>query len=278
MRGLIQLLPGLALRQQRLIMEEHPLPSHYQLFDSLIPPSHLLGLRTAGGFTDNLGDAELIRETPSPAGDGNWRRQLLTLHVIFPSLLLPALDLLDRGLVSRLLVADESQKAPETALPPAATSVSPDDIHKHGETKNTDEQSEGHIPDSLQVSNHKDQICMYTVQSAVSTTSRRKRHTPQTTKVYEVHLDAWSCSCGGFALDAYSHYDVTSSSEKVQNSPPKGLFGNLGMDRMTSLEDFPCCKHLLACLLAEKWRESPGGYVQDRYTTKEELAGIIGGH
>lgn len=262
-------------------MEEHPLPSHHQLFASLIPPSPLPALRTAGGFTDNSGDAELIRETPSSAEDGNWRRQLLTLHVIFPSLLLPALDLLDRGLVSRLLVADELQKAPETA-PPPAKSVSPDGVHKHGETKNTNEQSEGHIPDSLQAMDHKDQICMYTVQSAVSNTSRRKRQAPQTTKVYAVHLDAWSCSCGGFALDAYSHYDVTNGSEKLQNSPPKGLFGNLGMDRLTAFEDFPCCKHLLACLLAEKWRKTPGGHVgghvQDRYITKEELAGIIGGH
>ncbi|KAL7788558.1 hypothetical protein V8C43DRAFT_287917 [Trichoderma afarasin] len=250
-------------------MEKHLLPSHHQLFAALIPPSPLPGLRTAGGFTDNPGDAELIRETPSSAEDVNWRRQLLTLHVIFPSLLLPALDLLDRGLVTRLLVADELQKVSETAPPPAASV---------GDTENTDEQSEGHIPDSLQAMDHKDQICMYTVQSAVSTTSRRKRHTPQTTKVYAVHLDAWSCSCGGFALDAYSHYDVASSSEKLQNSPPKGLFGNLELDGLTSLEDFPCCKHLLACLLAEKWRKTPGGHVQDRYTTKEELAGIIGGH
>ncbi|PNP56916.1 hypothetical protein THARTR1_03063 [Trichoderma harzianum] len=259
------------------MMEEHRLPSHHQLFAALIPPSPLPGLRATNSLTDNPDAAELIRETPSSAGDGNWRRQLLTLHVIFPSLLLPALDLLDRGLVTRLLVADELPKAPETASL-AAAPASPDGIHKQGENANTDEQSEDLIPDSLPAMDHKDQICMYTVQSAVSTASRRKRHTPQTIKVYAVHLDAWSCSCGGFALDAYSHYDVTSSSEKLQNSPPKGLFGNLGLDRLTSCEDFPCCKHLLACLLAEKWRKSPGGHGQDRYITKEELAGIIGGH
>ncbi|KAK4062676.1 uncharacterized protein Triagg1_9794 [Trichoderma aggressivum f. europaeum] len=256
-------------------MGDHRLPSHHQLFAALIPPSPLPGVHAASDFTDNPDAVESIRETPSSAEDVNWRRQLLTLHVIFPSLLLPALDLLDRDLVTRLLVADQLQKAPQGAAP---ASVSPDDILKHEGIENTNEPSEDYIPDSLQAMDHKDQICMYTVQSAVSTTSRRKRHTPQTTKVYAVHLDAWSCSCGGFALDAYSHYDVVNSSEKLQNPPPKGLFGNLGLDRLTSLEDFPCCKHLLACLLAEKWRKTPGGHVQDRYTTKEELAGIIGGH
>lgn len=258
------------------MMGDHRLPSHHQLFAALIPPSPLLGLRAASGFTDNPDAAELIRETPSSAEDVNWRRQLLTLHVIFPSLLLPALDLLDRGLVTRLLVADELPKAPEAASPPAA--VSPDGIHKHGGNEVTEELSAGHIPDSLQAMDHRDQIRMYTVQSAVSTASRRKRHAPQTTKVYAVHLDAWSCSCGGFALDAYSHYDEANSSEKLQTPPPKGLFGKLGLDRLTSREDFPCCKHLLACLLAEKWSKTPGGHVQDRHTTKEELAGIIGGH
>ncbi|KAL7959026.1 hypothetical protein V8C34DRAFT_281273 [Trichoderma compactum] len=259
------------------MMGDHRLPSHHQLFAALIPPSPLPGLHTASGFTDNPDAAESMRETSSSAEDVNWRRQLLTLHVIFPNLLLPALDLLDRGLVTRLLVADELPKAPEAASSPAAA-VSPDGIHRHGGNGNTEELSAGHIPDSLQATDHRDHICMYTVQSAVFTASRRKRHTPQTTKVYAVHLDAWSCSCGGFALDAYSHYDVTNRNGKLQNSPQPGLFGNLALDRLTSLEDFPCCKHLLACLLAEKWGKAPGGHIQDRYTTKEELAGIIGGH
>ncbi|KAL7914465.1 hypothetical protein GGI35DRAFT_146872 [Trichoderma velutinum] len=257
------------------MMEEHRLPSHHQVFAALIPPSPPPGLRAASGLPGDPGAAELIRDTPSSAEDVNWRRQLLTLHVIFPSLLLPALDLLDRGLVTRLLVADESQKTPEAEAP---ASISPDGILKHGETENADEQYEDHTSKSRQLMDHEDQIRIYTVQSAVSTTSRRKRHTPQTTKVYAVHLDAWSCSCVGFALDAYTNYDVTIINEKLQNSPSPDLFGNLRLDRLTSLEDFPCCKHLLACLLAEKWRKTPGGHVQDRYTTKEELAGIIGGH
>ncbi|UKZ46856.1 hypothetical protein TrVGV298_001067 [Trichoderma virens] len=239
-------------------MEEHNLPSHHQLFAALIPPSPLPGLRATTDFTGN-------------PEDSNWRRQLLTLHVIFPSLLLPALDLLDRGLVSRILVANKLQDAPEGAVPAEPSALD------GGKKENTDEQPEDYIPDSWQATDCKDQICMYTVQSAASTTSRRKRHTSQATKVYAVHLDAWSCSCGGFALDAYSNYGVTNNGEKLQNSPPPGWLGTLGLDRLASLEDFPCCKHLLACLLAEKWRKTAGSHVQDKYTTKEELAAIIGG-
>ncbi|KAL7929127.1 hypothetical protein V8C35DRAFT_316304 [Trichoderma chlorosporum] len=253
-------------------MEEQRLPSHNQLFAALLPPSPLPGLSIISDFADNPAAAEIVRETPSSAGDSNWRRQLLTLHVIFPSLLLPALDLLDRGLVTRLLVANESHNALERA----ASLVPPISI-ENGIPQNIDKHCESVVPDSWQATGCREQICMYTVQSAASNTTRRKRHAPQTAKVYVVHLDAWSCSCGGFALDAYSHYDVANNSEKLQNSAPPGWAGNWGLDRLASLEDFPCCKHLLACLLAEKWRNAPGGQVHDRYTTKEELAAIIGG-
>ncbi|KAL7944547.1 hypothetical protein V8C42DRAFT_325138 [Trichoderma barbatum] len=255
-------------------MEEQRLPSHHQLFAALIPPSSLLGLRSTGDFSGNPGAADQTRDTPSSAQDANWRQQLLTLHVIFPSLLLPALDLLDRGLVTRLIVADK-QNARGGAEVVAAP---PNDILEDKETADTVDQPESRIPNSRQAIDCKDQICIYTVQSAASTTSRRKRHAPKPAKVYAVHLDAWGCSCGGFAIDAYSNYDATNTSENLQSSTPPKWFGTLELDRrLASQEDFTCCKHLLACLLAEKWRTTPGGHVQDNYTTKEELAAIIGG-
>lgn len=254
-------------------MEEQRLPSHNQIFAALIPPSPLPTLRATSDFTGNPGAAESIKDKPASADQSDWRRQLLTLHVIFPSLLLPALDLLDRGLVTRLLVANGSQRDHEAAVAAASHA-----IIKDREAESTDEQPAGSAPNSWQGIDCKDQICMYTVQSAASTTSRRKRQTPQTPKVYAVHLDAWSCSCGGFALDAYSNYDTTNNNEQLQSSTLPEWFGSLGLDkRLASLEDFPCCKHLLACLLAEKWRKTSGGHVQNNYTTKEELAAIIGG-
>ncbi|KAL7785145.1 hypothetical protein V8C37DRAFT_394690 [Trichoderma ceciliae] len=250
-------------------MESHHLPSHYQLYTALIPPSPSpAAIRT----TSN----ESISIEPSSARHSNWRRQLLALHVIFPSLLLPALDLLDRGLVTRLLVGNKPQGALET------TATSHAGILEGGEAEPTQGHSTGRVPSSRQEMNGKNQICLYTVQSAASAsasaTSRRKRHKPQASKAYAVHLDAWSCSCGGFALDAYSNHHVTNDTEQLQRSTPPGCFGNLALDgRLGLQEDFPCCKHLLACLLAEKWKGSPRSHVEDKYTTKEELAAIIGG-
>jgi hypothetical protein len=224
-------------------MNENRLPSHHQLYTAL------------------------IRSSP-PSDDSNWRQQLLTLHVIFPSLLLPALDLLDRGLVTRLIVANPTQAAA------SHTSHGPQDSET--EAVQGQHRNQGLVSQEA-TSFGKDQICIYSVQSAASTSSRgRRRHTPQVSKTYAVHLDAWSCNCGGFALDAYSNYDVTSITEQLQESTiSPGEFGSLGMDARLGLqEDFPCCKHLLACLLAVRWR---GGYVEDKYITKEELAAIIGG-
>ncbi|KAL7919473.1 hypothetical protein ACQKWADRAFT_301198 [Trichoderma austrokoningii] len=219
-------------------MNGNRLPSHHQLYTALIPSS-------------------------PPTDDSNWRQQLLTLHVIFPSLLLPALDLLDRGLVVRLIVVNPTQ---------AATSRTG---HAQGQQR-TDRDLVGQEATSL----GKDQIRMYSVQSTASAPSRgRRRHVPQASRSYAVHLDAWSCNCGAFALDAYSNHDVMGITEQLQRSGlSSGGFGSLGMDARLGLqEDFPCCKHLLACLLAEKWRGAPRGYVEDKYITKEELAAVIGG-
>lgn len=234
-------------------MNGNRLPSHCQLYTTLIPSSP-------------------PSSTSESTSDGsNWRQQLLTLHVIFPSLLLPALDLLDRELVTRLIVVNQSQAAASRT----DQAIQDSDVEpvqgQHTDHNLTSHQGMGFS---------KDQICMYSVQSAASATFRgRRRHVPQASKSYAVHLDAWSCNCGAFALDAYSNYAVTSSAEQLQESSiSSGAFGSLGMDARLGLqEDFPCCKHLLACLLAEKWRGSPRGYVEDKYITKEELAAVIGG-
>ncbi|RFU80642.1 hypothetical protein TARUN_1598 [Trichoderma arundinaceum] len=255
-------------------MEEQRLPSHHQLYTALIPSSPPQATPAIAGITSGPEAAESTDREPSSAERSNWRQQLLTLHVIFPSLLLPALDLLDRGLVTRLLVASGSQTAPEAETPPHVG------ISKDGEAEPTQRQEQFTMhPFTNQLeTDSKHQICMYVVQSVASTTSRRKRHTTQAPRTYAVHLSAWSCSCGAFALDAYAHQDVTTHTEQPPDGIPPEWFGSLGLNRRLGLEeDFPCCKHLLACLLAEKWRKTSGGHVEGKCITKEELATIIGG-
>jgi hypothetical protein len=40
-------------------------------------------------------------------------------------------------------------------------------------------------------------------------------------------------------------------------------------------EGVPVCKHLLACLLAERWSVALGRYVVERRVGREEMAGIV---
>lgn len=39
----------------------------------------------------------------------------------------------------------------------------------------------------------------------------------------------------------------------------------------------PCCKHLLACLLAERWEGVLGGFVKEKRVGREEMAGLGAG-
>lgn len=53
-------------------------------------------------------------------------------------------------------------------------------------------------------------------------------------------------------------------------------FGGLSKDGKDGAGGVPCCKHLLACVLAEKWSEVLGGYIEERLVGREEGAGLVG--
>lgn len=56
-------------------------------------------------------------------------------------------------------------------------------------------------------------------------------------------------------------------------------FGGLsadGRDGGADGSNVPCCKHLLACVLAERWDAVLGGYVEERLVGREEGAGLVG--
>lgn len=50
-------------------------------------------------------------------------------------------------------------------------------------------------------------------------------------------------------------------------------FGGMNLDSRGDTP--PCCKHLLACLLVDKWSEMLGVYIEDRVVSKDEMAGIV---
>ncbi|KAL8380971.1 hypothetical protein RB595_005325 [Gaeumannomyces hyphopodioides] len=196
---------------------------------------------------------------------GAYRPLLTTLHALFPTILLAALDLLDRGLVSRL----------EMQTDDAATSN-----------------------------------VAYHVRSAVTARRRQRQPSSSSSKAgpadptYAVRLGAWSCSCAAFAFSAFpggggrDPRDSGASGGLETGGGGGGWeFGGLSIDGreqqlghgsggdddnddgdagLVEVRGVPCCKHLLACLLADGWPVARR-CVAARRVSREELAGIMAG-
>lgn len=155
------------------------------------------------------------------------RTLLLTLHVVFPHCLLEALDLLDRGLVTRLVLADQltEQAAPaEDAYGSAAEAVREiaggDDLGTNAPEPRANARETGR------------RVVGYAVRSTAGATPSTFSSTNTTAPnsyardayrrnfsnilaadadesplssgtAYHVHLTAWNCSCPAFAFAAY---------------------------------------------------------------------------
>ncbi|KAK9800985.1 putative Coproporphyrinogen III oxidase [Seiridium cardinale] len=200
------------------------------------------------------------------------RTLLTTLHVIYPSLLLPALDLLDRGLVTRVSVVDSSTSLPAQSSPSSSQS-----------------------PDEAEQARCDAQISTFHLVRSAQQSSRRGRR-PGTDvsgggKTYVVWTQAWSCDCAAFAFGAFpvdtspSAYQISSTDERLGASSlgtGPWEFGGLSFDGREKEDGGvgsgtpPCCKHILACVLAERWGAVLGSYVQERKVGREEAAGLIG--
>ncbi|SMR47745.1 unnamed protein product [Zymoseptoria tritici ST99CH_3D1] len=196
--------------------------------------------------------SSLITSIPSPAPSQHGQNPLhnlspdtrnifLTLYAQFEKEFLPALDLLDRGLVTRLQVR----------RPNSDTASSQKDLP--------------YKP-------------LYLVRSAQQ---HHTRHGPiDHSTHYEVHLEAWSCSCPAFTLAAFPAVSVTDEGRgstaasrrgPLASDDPPCVFGGV-----TRGEDTPVCKHLLACVLVRNC-EMFEGFVEVREVEVEELAGWAAG-
>ncbi|RDW71395.1 hypothetical protein BP6252_07958 [Coleophoma cylindrospora] len=186
------------------------------------------------------------------------RALLSTLHVVFPNnIFLPALDLLDRGLVTRLVQVEASVPPPEVLQDATTAGAAPS---LEGGPRNA----------------------VYQVRSAQQPRSRFHQTAATTsTPVYTVRLEAWSCSCAAFTFSAFPATaglfqprvlgeDEDEDGERVGEEDWR--FGGLSLG--TGGEEMPCCKHLLACLLGEKWNAVLGSYVTVREVSREEMAGV----
>ncbi|KAK8107268.1 uncharacterized protein PG998_009281 [Apiospora kogelbergensis] len=230
------------------------------------------------------------------------RPLLATLHTLYPNVLLPALDLLDRRLVARII--------PVTSTAPDVTPVDAEAVS--GATSERDMGKQG------------EPSLFYLVRSAQQPSRRGRRAVEAlnegggTGPTYIVQTRAWNCSCAAFAFSAFPIESATpayrispsapapaSSScrnaataagrhevagDEIQEDDDHGTWGFGGMSRdglgsgrgnegspTVGNGGVPCCKHLLACILAERWTDVLGAYVTERQASKEEAAGLIAG-
>ena len=159
---------------------------------------------------------------------------LLLLHFLFPHELLPALDLLDRKLVVRLV-------------------CSPSDDAESSEFSRQGKKSSDTVSSNLQQP--------FYVQSASAVTqkpsksSKYRRAHSRFEVHYEVRLDSWNCTCPAFVYSTLVHmpsYDAHStpssdSSQAATSCPTEIQDWEMGGSLTSgSCSGIPMCKHILA--------------------------------
>ncbi|KAI0974717.1 hypothetical protein F4678DRAFT_348197 [Xylaria arbuscula] len=225
-----------------------------------------------------------------------YRPLLTTLHVIYPSTLLPALDLLDRRLVTRVILKQDTAQHPRHIQTGYNHNIDPDLDIPIGE-------GNSHITQKQEVS--RPAALYHLVRSAQPQSHRRQHSTSTGGQSYVVRLESWNCTCAAFAFSAFpplpspifssspgdtvSRYEISPAAKGGDAKPgyvdgTKGSentgqnweFGGLSADGRDGTGGVSCCKHLLACVLAEKWDAVLGMYIEDRAVGKEEAAGLVG--
>ncbi|KAF6832111.1 coproporphyrinogen iii oxidase [Colletotrichum plurivorum] len=231
-------------------------------------------------------------ENPLKSLPQSHRSLLVTLHVLFPSLVLPALDLLDRNLVTRV-VLDPTAPSPDDPADPADVNDSdaapapvpaPADAQAQ-QPPPSQEDADGDWGMRMTVPDRsaREPTAFHLVRSAASRRNQAAAATAFSATTYLVHLNAWDCTCANFAFEAFPAVedgqqleilDADAIDDSDATAPPEWQFGGLSLDGMDH-GGVPCCKHLLACLLLEQWGSVLGSYVMENRVGKEEMAGII---
>ncbi|KAH7146546.1 hypothetical protein EDB81DRAFT_759782 [Dactylonectria macrodidyma] len=238
------------------------LPSHRQFLTALI--NSISGI--APPATDPNATLSPAHSSPLQALTQAQRPLLLTLHVLFPNLLLQALDLLDRGLVARLRRRTEKAGGSDAPGGDADTGG----VAASGPGSRDEQHSAAAGAGDGDV---------FVVRSLVTTLTRRSRDAALSAQRYIVHLDVWNCTCAGFTFDAFpSHPSDPSEHDTAPQPLGQWSFGGMSLDGLgESVGHVPCCKHLLACLLVERWPGMLDQYIEDRNPSREEMAGIFAG-
>ena len=216
------------------------------------------------------------------------KKQLLALQVLFPNEFLPALNLLDRRLVSRLRIGIEESGEPTTA--DNAIALAPD-VQMQEQNNTLNDTALPAISGDLSSSRDSGGInTIHYVRSAQQRSSRFGTSYDNSTS-YEVRLRAWNCTCPAFAFaafpsvhpeppvpeyvptDANGKMDSEASDEENRMAGSGWNFGGLSLGEGMP----PVCKHLLACVLAEQCGSLFGSCVEERRVSVETAAGWAAG-
>jgi hypothetical protein len=216
-------------------------------------------------------------------------------------MLLQALDLLDRGLITRLIEKDldmsKEHRAGEEAGEESGQAVFPPqaDIHLPLEPgpSNTEASS---IPGKDGSKGKPNSV--YQVRSSQPPKSRfRDSAAAPGSNIYIVRLEAWNCSCAAFAYSAFPGgessgrpWALTGEEEEGLGLYEMGAIGGMGGEKEDEGEQWqfgglsadghdgkgvPVCKHLVACLLGERW-DLLHIYVKERNVSRDEMGGVGG--
>lgn len=247
--------------------------------NALPTPRHLLTRLIASLPTPSpLSSTDPPPSNPLKALSLSNRNILVTLHCLFPSLLLPALDLLDRGLVTRVVQV--------TAKPSAHQSTTAQQVYPPQEDVHLDNDDESDCSIKKQETN-----ILYLVRSAQDSRSKSRGLAASIT-TYTVRASAWNCSCAAFAFSAFPAqawqlnsfaptkgpaliHDECRGSRDCVSEDEGWEFGALSTNGNTEGDGaVPLCKHLLAVVLVERWQEVLGPYVKERKVGRHEMAGL----
>ncbi|EMD87261.1 hypothetical protein COCC4DRAFT_150854 [Bipolaris maydis ATCC 48331] len=284
-----------------------------RLFNSLAPPPAPSSPDAAASLTDDDKHHPNPLDSVPPA----VKKQLLSLQVLFPTEFIPALDVLDRRLVTRFRIRNHPSspsvhRQDGVHHQDAVMRLGGDDDHDNDDdddeemhmsddatlkdatrtlsTKHTSLPHEEatsipvHVTTTTSTYDKTTKSTIYYVQSAQHHRSSRYSSSSDQTPTYQVRLTTWSCSCPAFTFAAFPASPDSSSipfanhandnhddNDTAQDHP--WIFGG------TTLGDDmpPVCKHLLACLLAEKSNSLFGRFVNEKWVTVHEAAGWAAG-
>ena len=223
-------LTGLFNKLSDIVPEEQDSQQDAGLGRHLLPPS-----------SGHNKQSSLHRLSTSASTD-DARSALLTLHMLFPHELLPALDLLDRCLVTRLFLPTKPSSSTEPNL----------EVFYVQSASATQEANTGRY--------------------------RSQHATTSWASTYEVHLDSWNCTCPAFNVNAFQCLNLSprASDEYGNISTLSGesaerigdwVFG--GTARLDTGK-IPSCKHVLAAAFV---KSAPGlfrGAFREKIVSREE--------